>query len=146
MSRHAPVRTGRPSRGRRVLVALFPLVLLATVVGSIALARANPTALFVSLFVLAAVLPLGWVTVSALWPAKADRTCPTCGASALERLDAASTHGLACRACGWRDESASGWLLAEEEGPLEALVLARREPAPHATDTLEALDSSSRSS
>ena len=29
-------------------------------------------------------------------------------------------------ACGWRDESASAWLLAEEEGPLEELVLAQR--------------------
>lgn len=133
-------------RGRRVLVALFPLVLLATVIGAIALARANPKALFVGLFVLAAALPLAWLTVSALWPARADRTCPTCGAAALERLDANSTHGLGCRACGWRDESASGWLLAEEEGPLEPLVLARRPRVACATDPLEALDSRSRSS
>jgi hypothetical protein len=38
----------------------------------------------------------------------------------------APTHGLVCRACGWRDASASAWLLAEEEGPLEEIVLAER--------------------
>jgi hypothetical protein len=115
-----------PPTGRRLLMGVFPLVLLATVLGAIGLARSNPRVLFVTLLLLAGALPLGWLMVSTLWPAKADRTCPACGATALERLDAASTHGLSCRACGWSDETASGWLLAEEEGPMEPLVLGRR--------------------
>jgi len=70
--------------------------------------------------------PTLWILISALWPGKADRRCRECGASELVRIDPATTLGLRCRACGFRDESASGWLLAEEEGPLEELVLNRR--------------------
>lgn len=81
-------------------------------------------ALFAGAFVL---VPVGWVLVSALWPGKADRRCPACGKDALQRIDSRRTVGLVCSACGQRDESASAWLLAEEEGPLEPLVLAQRE-------------------
>jgi hypothetical protein len=70
--------------------------------------------------------PLSWILVSTLWPARAERRCPGCGADALVRSDPRATHGLACEQCGWRDESASAWLLAEEEGSLEELVLAAR--------------------
>ena len=71
-------------------------------------------------------VPIVWVLASALWPAKAERTCPACKSERLERIDPAATVGITCRACGWRDESASAWLLAEEEGPLERIVLAER--------------------
>jgi hypothetical protein len=71
-------------------------------------------------------VPVGWLLVSILWPGKPDRTCPECGAEALERSDPRTTTGLVCSACGWDDETASGWLMAEEEGPLEEIVLQQR--------------------
>ena len=103
-----------------------PALFLAAVLLGVWIVLARPP-VFGVLLVLLALVPVGWVLVSALWPARADRTCPTCGADALVRADACATHGLACKACGWRDDSASAWLLAEEEGPLEELVLAERE-------------------
>jgi len=72
-------------------------------------------------------IPILWVVVSTLWPARADRRCPRCRGEKLVRLDPRSTLGLRCTDCGYRDPSASSWLLAEEEGPLEPLVLAERE-------------------
>ena len=71
-------------------------------------------------------VPILWVLASSLWPARAERTCPACKSERLERIDRSATVGITCRACGWRDESASAWLLAEEEGPLEKIVLAER--------------------
>ena len=72
-------------------------------------------------------LAVGWVLLSALWPAKADRTCPECGETSVERLDRRELRGLGCGACGWRDETASAWFLAEDEEPvLEDLVRAQR--------------------
>ena len=71
-------------------------------------------------------VPVLWILASALWPARAERTCPVCKSERLERIDRSATVGITCRACGWRDESASAWLLAEEEGPLEGIVLAER--------------------
>ena len=73
------------------------------------------------------VVPVLWVVVSALWPARADRTCPRCGRDSLRRLSRANTQGLVCTRCDWRDPAASSWFLAEEEGPLEDLVLEQRE-------------------
>ena len=49
----------------------------------------------------------------------AEERCPV-------RLDPETTQGLRCRACGQVDEEATGWFLAEEEGPLEELVLLQR--------------------
>lgn len=78
--------------------------------------------------VLAVVLGSGflWVLISAFTPAEADRRCPDCGENALVRLDPSTTRGLRCEACGHVDAEASGWFLAEEEGPLEELVLESR--------------------
>lgn len=77
---------------------------------------------------LGVVLGLGflWILVSVLFPARPDRTCPSCGLSNLERIDPKSTHGLCCTACGWQDEAASSFLLAEEEGAFEDVVLRER--------------------
>ena len=69
---------------------------------------------------------LVWIGISTLWPATADRSCPSCGEDGLERLDPQKTYGIRCRGCGFRDESVSAWLLAEEEGPLEEIVLRQR--------------------
>jgi len=104
----------------------LPTVLLLAVAAGLAIGLAGPHPLGVILGMALVVVPIGWVLVSALWPAEARRTCPGCGQESLERLDPGSTHGLVCRSCDWRDESASAWLLAEEEGPLEDLVLAQR--------------------
>jgi hypothetical protein len=103
-----------------------PALLLGAVLLAAWIVFARPFSLFGLVLGAVAAVPIGWVLVSALWPARAERRCPGCGADALARLDARATHGLVCRACGWRDESASAWLLAEEEGPLEEIVLAQR--------------------
>jgi DNA-directed RNA polymerase subunit RPC12/RpoP len=101
------------------------LFLLAVALG-VAIVLRRPLSLFAGVLAALAAVPVGWVIVSALWPARAERRCPACGKDALQRLDERATHGLVCRACGHRDESASAWLLAEEEGPLEEIVLAER--------------------
>ena len=69
---------------------------------------------------------LGWILISVLMPAKADRTCPSCGRKGLEKLDPKSTCGLVCRFCEWSDATASSFLLTEEEGPFEDIVLDQR--------------------
>lgn len=102
-----------------------PVALLALCAASW-LALRRPVLLAWGLAGLVILVPAGWVLVSALWPGRAERGCPACRKEALVRLDARTTVGLRCTACGWRDESASGWLLAEEEGPLEELVLSQR--------------------
>jgi len=103
-----------------------PAFFLLAVAAGVAIVFRRPLSLFAGVLSALAAVPVGWVIVSALWPAKAERRCPACGKDALQRLDQRATHGLACRACGFRDESASAWLLAEEEGPLEEIVLAER--------------------
>jgi hypothetical protein len=115
--------------GRRFEAAgwLVPPLALAAVGLGVWLGLKRPPLLFTLLAGTCLVVPVGWVLVSALWPGKADRRCPTCGKDALRRLDPRATTGLLCTACGHRDESASAWLLAEEEGPLEELVLAQRD-------------------
>jgi len=112
-----------------LLVAAPPLYLGAALLGAwIVIAR--PVAVLGWLLAALVAVPVLWVLVSALWPARAERGCPACGRDALARIDPETTQGLVCRACGWRDESASGWLLAEEEGPLEDIVLAQRARRP----------------
>ena len=68
----------------------------------------------------------GWILVSSLHPARADRSCPECGEEALERLDPETTRGVTCARCGHTDRDASSWLLAEEETTLEEIVLRER--------------------
>jgi len=118
-------------RVRLLLAIALPLVFLSAVGLGVWIAFARPVRLTTALLVGLACVPIGWVLVSALWPARAERRCPACGKDALARLDARATHGLRCRACGWTDESASAWLLAEEEGPLEEIVLAERGRGAH---------------
>ena len=114
---------------------LAPLLLLGAVLLGAWIVLARPLSLFAWLLVALAVVPIGWVLVSALWPARAERGCPACRADALARIDPRATVGLVCRACGWRDESASAWLLAEEEGTLEEIVLRERRRAPRPVDS-----------
>jgi hypothetical protein len=106
--------------------ALLPIALVTASACGIAIVRAAPVWVLPVVLVLGLGAGLVWIAASALWPAKADRRCPRCGENAIERVDATRTQGLACSRCGHVDETASGWILAEEEGPLEEIVLAER--------------------
>jgi hypothetical protein len=124
-----PVRPEGPRVSARAAARvgwLVPPLMLLAVFGALRLALGGPD-LMLGL-ALGLLLGLGflWVLISSLLPAKADRCCPGCGADSLERIDADSTRGHHCRACGHRDEHASAWLLAEEEGPLERTVMRER--------------------
>ena len=105
---------------------LLPLVFLGAIAAGVAVVLRAPAWLFAAAFGALIAAGLAWVVISAWFPAAADRRCPACGALSIERLDLRTTTGLACGRCGWRDESASSFLLAEEEGALEPLVLAER--------------------
>ena len=115
-----------PPRLQSVLAALAPLLLLGAV--ALAVAVINLGADSIVGWVGAAVggTVVVWILAASLWPAKADRTCPSCGEEALERLDPDTTMGLRCTACGHTDPTKSGWFLAEDEGPLEELALRQR--------------------
>lgn len=121
-ARRAPAPGAVPS----LLMWCLPLFLLAAILLGMLVVRLAPQALFGWSFGLLVAAGLGWVIVSTFFPAKADRACPECGQKGLRRLDPRSTTGLLCGRCGWRDESASCFLLAESEGPLETIVLAQR--------------------
>ena len=110
---------------------IISLILLSSVLTGGALIVWQPDWLAGAL--IAVVLGAGflWVAVSVFWPARADRRCPRCGEEALERLDPDTTTGLRCTACEFVDEDASGWFLAEDEGPLEELVLRGRGRGSH---------------
>jgi hypothetical protein len=116
----------RPNSPHAWLAWLMPLVMLLAIVLGAVIVRGQPrVALYVILTVML-LIPVLWVLVSALWPGTADRGCPGCGKDTLVRSDSESTVGLECPSCGWRDETASAWFLAEEEGPLEDIVLRQR--------------------
>jgi len=118
-----------PGAGARVRAPwlIGPLMLAAVAAGVLFVFR-GPDHVFGIAF--GVVLGLGflWILVSTMFPSKADRTCPRCGAEALVRLDPHTTRGLACTACAWSDEHASSFYLAEEEGPFEDDVLGQRAP------------------
>lgn len=119
----------RPAPGRLHALAgwLVAPLCLSAVAAAMLLVFRGPDGLFGFAFGLVLALGLAWILACSLFPAKADRTCPQCSRRALSRLDRRSTHGLVCRACGWRDESASSFLLAEDDGsPFEDVVLRER--------------------
>ncbi|MEX1024474.1 MAG: hypothetical protein WD226_05295 [Planctomycetota bacterium] len=108
---------------------LSPFAMLGAVIGGVAWVMSGPAGLFGYVFMALFGAAIGWIVVSVLWPARADRTCPRCGSERLERLDVSTTVGIRCAACGFEDDSKSSWLLAEDEGPpLESLVLRQRRP------------------
>ena len=119
------------SSDRALPAWLLPLLLLAAAGGGTAIVLVRPPWLTGAVLALLLGGGLAWIAASVFWPAAADRRCPDCGEEALERLDPATTVGLRCGACGRVDPDASGWFLAEEEGPLEELVLRRRRPSTH---------------
>ncbi len=132
----------RKVHGRAAASWLIPPMMLLGVAGGALVVWHGPRWLFPWALGLMLAGVVIWILVSVLWPARADRECAVCGANALERIDTQTAHGLVCRACGWRDESQSGWLLAEEEeNRLEDLVLREREkPAGSPMDTPVATD------
>jgi hypothetical protein len=115
-----------PARSPAWLAWCAPALFLGAVLLGAWIVFARPFSLFGGVLLALSCVPIGWVLVSALWPARAERRCPVCGGDTLVRLDARATHGLGCSTCSYRDESASAWLLAEEDGPLEEIVLAQR--------------------
>lgn len=118
------------SRSARALAWCYPLLLLGAAGAAAALVRGLPTWFAGALLIALCGGALCWVVASALWPARADRCCPGCGALQLVRVDARSARGLRCTACGWSDHEASAWMHAEEEGALEPIVLAERAHRP----------------
>jgi hypothetical protein len=119
-------RAGRRRRSRQRGGWLIAPLMLAAVAAGLLFVLRGPDQVFGVAFAAVLVLGIGWILVSALLPGRAERTCPACGGAGLERLDPQTTQGLRCGLCGWRDESASSFLLAEEEGPLEDIVLRQR--------------------
>ena len=121
------VGKARRKTGNARATWLLPPLLLAAIGAGLLFVMRGPDELFGLAF--GAVLGLGllWVLVSALFPGKADRLCPQCARDGLARIDPQSTQGLYCRHCSWRDESASAFLHAEDEGwPLEDIILKER--------------------
>lgn len=103
-----------------------PLILSATLATVLFVLR-GPDHLFGVAFGGVLATGLAWILVSSLFPGKADRRCPRCGAQALERLDPRTTRGLRCNTCHFVDAHSSSFLLAEEEGvPLENIALRDR--------------------
>ncbi len=109
---------------------ILPPILLGSVVLTASFLLASPPLMFGALTGAILLGGLLWILASSLWASKADRDCPECGRQKLVRLDPATTMGLSCSACGWKDESASSWYLAEEEGPLEQTVMKSRGRGP----------------
>lgn len=119
-----PVSSGPP----RWLAPVLPFVFLAATLAGVWIVKRGPVGLFGALVAVAIVLGLGWILASALLPAApADRRCPACGAEdGLAPAFEDTTRGVACRSCDYSDETASAWMIAEEDGPLESIVLRER--------------------
>ncbi|MAF67280.1 MAG: hypothetical protein CMJ84_16690 [Planctomycetes bacterium] len=113
----------------------LPPLFLASAAAGVALVLHGPDALFG--WAMGAVFGTGlaWLAVSILFPPTIDRRCPRCGEEGVERLDRQATHGIHCTRCGLRDETISSFLLAEEEGSLEEIVMVERgrQPRPAAS-------------
>jgi hypothetical protein len=110
----------------KLLAALVPALMLGAVALAFALIRGRPLEIARIFGLASLVAVLSWIVASVLWPGRSDRRCPSCGAEALVRRDPNTTVGIVCSRCGFVDEEASAWLLAEEEGPLERTVLEQR--------------------
>jgi len=135
-----------PPRGRargpgRASALALPLVFLGAIAIAALVLRAPPAGLFGAVLFVLFGGAIVWIVVSVLWPARAERTCPRCGEEALERIDPTETRGWVCRACQHRDETASVWLMAEEDdAPLEDIVLSRRNERPASGSTESPVD------
>ncbi len=120
--------TPRPTK---LLAFLVPFPLFAALALAFVILGPRPLGIYavVSGGLFAAILV--WILISVLWPARAERRCPRCGGETLGRIDPNATIGVACSRCGFQDAERSAWLLAEEEGPLERIVLEERRRRGH---------------
>lgn len=103
-----------------------PISLLAVAAGVLFVRQGPGPAFAVTISILGGVAVL-WVLVSVFSAARADKTCPRCGSEGLRQLDPDTTLGVTCAACGFADEAASSFFLAEEAGSLEHTVMHERE-------------------
>jgi len=58
-------------------------------------------------YVVAGLVAVGlftWILVSALWPSRPKRTCPSCGAKCLVKIHRGKP-GVRCERCGFHDET-----------------------------------------
>jgi hypothetical protein len=101
-------------------------IALASAVGAGALVLRRPDHLFAIACAFLIGLAFVWLLVSVFFPARPDRRCARCGEEAVRRLDPATSRGIACAACGHVEDDQSSFLLAEEEGPIEPIVLRER--------------------
>lgn len=129
------VRLREPGSRRRAsagppgwLVPLLPPLLLGAVLLGTAIVMQAPTHLLGFALGGALLFGFGWILASTLLPAApVDRRCPRCGAEdGLRPASRDTTRGVACDVCDWTDETASAWMIAEEDGPLEDVVLLER--------------------
>ena len=122
----SPPTTGTDAAPPRLASWLIPPLLLGSAVIGVVLVTQGGSALFG--WTVGGLISLGllWVLVSSLFPAEPDRTCPECGGETLVRMDPNTTHGIRCVACAFEDAEASSFLMAEQEGPLEATILGQR--------------------
>jgi hypothetical protein len=122
----AGMRTTRSRASRAADWLVGPMLLCATV-GAVSLVFRGPIGLFAIALACFGVLGVAWLLVCVFSSARADRTCPSCGRADLERLDPLSTRGVVCRTCGRFDREQSSFLMAEEEGPIEPIVMRERQ-------------------
>jgi len=116
--------------GRIAAADLAPFALLGAVALGVLIVRAGPRWVAIAGFALLFGGVALWALTSVLWPGRADRTCPACGAEAVRRTGDDPLIGRCCASCGWRDDAESAWMIAEEEeDALEPLVLAPLRPA-----------------
>lgn len=102
-----------------------PTLLAATATGILFVMR-GPDRFFAYAAATLFALAVAWVLICVFFPAAPERTCPRCGRGTLQRLDAGTLRGVACSACGFADPEQSSFLMAEEEGSIESLVLSER--------------------
>ena len=119
-------RTNLPILISRWTWWILPTLVFGAIVLSVLVIRVGGPDLAFVLLGATLVLGLSWIIISALHPARADRTCPECKEEALERLDPGTTRGVVCSRCGYTDPDTSSWYLAEEETTLEEIVMAER--------------------
>jgi hypothetical protein len=118
-------RDERRSGSPRSAWLIAPLLLAATATGILLVLRGPDRYFGIALGSMLALAVL-WILISVLFPARVERTCPSCGRESLRRLDPHTTRGVACDECGFVDPEQSSFLMAEEEGPLESIVMAER--------------------
>ncbi len=119
-------RDSAPSERPKSSGYWMPPLFLGSVLFGIVLLTRRPDGLWAYVVGAIFVVVFGWFLVSTLWPGRAERKCPACEQEGLTRLSEESHRGLRCTLCGFEDENASSFFIAEEEGTLEETVMLER--------------------